>query len=275
MPQVRCPNCGETINLENRKETDFSLILGALHSHERSFSELLRVTGLPRKTLNNRLKELCVSDAVVKNKLYYLSEANPYKGLERKIMYGNSKIFQSKRAIVMLMLLCVSIPITGRLVMAMLVPGMAPPAPVGYVTTVVSLKDAPGVYGWQIGVQFNDTNLKLIEITPGDFLTGADQNLIIIPPQDQQTSDTKAIYFARMVEDGTWVVCQTLTGNVEPKSGSGTLAVLRFACYYQPTEMPTLAYDIYKGYNTMLLRMDTSEIANPEQYVSIYSSLSG
>ena len=96
MPQVRCPRCGSTINLENRKETDFSLILSALRSKARSFSELLRITGLPRKTLDIRLKALCVEDAIIKNKLYYFNQAHPHRYLESKLMIGQTKMFNRK-----------------------------------------------------------------------------------------------------------------------------------------------------------------------------------
>jgi len=72
-PQITCPHCGSTINLENRKEVDYDKILFALSKSQRTFSELLMMTDLPRKTLSIRLKDLCTSGAIIKDGGYRLS----------------------------------------------------------------------------------------------------------------------------------------------------------------------------------------------------------
>ena len=66
MPKIRCPNCGTTIDLENRRKIDFSLILNALRKNPKTFTDLLHLTGLPRKTLSMRLKDLCNSKVIDK-----------------------------------------------------------------------------------------------------------------------------------------------------------------------------------------------------------------
>ena len=67
MPRIRCPNCGLTIDLESRKEVDFSQIFNALKSKERTFTELLHITHLPRKTLSLRLKSLSKEGLITKD----------------------------------------------------------------------------------------------------------------------------------------------------------------------------------------------------------------
>jgi hypothetical protein len=75
-PQITCPHCGSTINLENRKEVDFEKILHALGKSPRTFTELLTMTNLPRKTLSIRLKELCASGSIIKDGGYHLNPSN-------------------------------------------------------------------------------------------------------------------------------------------------------------------------------------------------------
>jgi len=66
MPKIRCPNCGTTIDLESRKDIDLDTIVRALENHPRRFTELLHLTGLPRKTFNARLKLLCDKGIIAK-----------------------------------------------------------------------------------------------------------------------------------------------------------------------------------------------------------------
>ncbi len=74
-PQITCPRCGSTINLENRKEVDFKKIMYALNKSPKTFTELLAITNLPRKTLSLRLKDLCSSGSIVKDGGYHLNSS--------------------------------------------------------------------------------------------------------------------------------------------------------------------------------------------------------
>ncbi|MEM4703704.1 MAG: PKD domain-containing protein [Candidatus Bathyarchaeia archaeon] len=73
MPKVTCPNCGTTIDLENRRKIDYGKICQALEKGPKSFTDLLKITGLPRKTLSLRLNYLCESKIVTKNGDYSLN----------------------------------------------------------------------------------------------------------------------------------------------------------------------------------------------------------
>jgi len=85
-PQITCPHCGSTINLENRKEVDFEKIIYALNNSPKTFTELLEITSLPRKTLSLRLKDLCNSGSIVKDGGYRLGTS----------LKPNRKIFTTK-----------------------------------------------------------------------------------------------------------------------------------------------------------------------------------
>ena len=271
MPQVRCPHCGTTMNLENRRETDFSLILGALHSRERSFSELLRITGLPRKTLYLRLKELCKIDAIIKNKLYYLNEANPHKEWEKKLMNGNSRLF-NKKTIALLLLLCIGLPVTTNVLATFFQSPPPPPepGPIGYFTAIVTANNVSNVYGWQVGLCFNSTNLEVIDVRPGGFLTAIEQNAEAAQNETTGYEITKKTMFCYTIIDRDILfIGQTLLGeDVSETNHSGSLVIIKFGYYYAYQE-PELIFDESTGYNTMLLRADCSEIQLHENTVTI------
>jgi len=167
MPEIRCPKCGITINLKKRKEIDFKLILNALKSRERSFSELLRMTGLPRKTLSLRLTELNKEGVIFKDKLYHLNKQNAIQ-LESKL--PKIRFLENKRTIALLLFLMITLSTTTGFVLAMFSqPSRMEPEPIGYVTTVIKVNNVTDVYGWQIGLRFNASNMKVISISPGHF----------------------------------------------------------------------------------------------------------
>ncbi len=250
MPQVRCPRCGSTINLENRKETDFSLILSALRNKAQSFSELLRITGLPRKTLDMRLKELCVEDAIIKNKLYYFNQAHPHRHLENKLMIGQTKIF-NRKAIVLLLLLCVGLPLTTRFAMAVLFQNpITQPQPLGYYTATITVNGVSDVYGWQAGVRFDPANLKIVDIIPGDFLIEKEKNTIISSLKETDQNENAEALFLTSTSENVLVVGQTLLAKSSPTTNSGgILATIVFA-YYKTYQTPELIFGENPRYAT-------------------------
>jgi len=94
-PQITCPRCGNTINLENRREVDYDKIFCALNKSPKTFSQLLEITDLPRKTLCIRLKNLCTSGAIVKDGGYHLSASvapDCFKNSIQRKRNGNGKM---------------------------------------------------------------------------------------------------------------------------------------------------------------------------------------
>ena len=89
MPQIICPYCGRKINMERRREVDYTLILNALKSGPKRFTELYKTTELPRKTLSFRLKDLLQGKYIIKENGYYF--------LNRTHLSNNKKFLEVKK----------------------------------------------------------------------------------------------------------------------------------------------------------------------------------
>ena len=267
MPEIRCPKCGITINLKKRKEIDFKLILNALKSRERSFSELLRMTGLPRKTLSLRLTELNKEGVIFKDKLYHLNKQNVIQ-FESKL--PKIRFLENKRTIALLLFLMITLSTTTGFVLAMFSqPSRIEPEPIGYVKTVIKVNNVTDVYGWQVGLRFNASNMKVISISPGSFLTkqgftyrmdDADPNYI----------ETGTFFAFNLIppENNILVIGQSLLKEESGVSGSGDLAIVVFA-YYEHYEQPQLIFNESPQYTTMLLKKNESEIPLSGNMVTI------
>jgi hypothetical protein len=213
MPQIRCPNCGTTINLEKRRENDFSLILKSIKSKERSFSELLKITKLPRKTLDLRLKQLLRENKIAKNAngLYCFNNGEGKFAdsiLNREIRWPSNKTLVS----LLIIGLCVS---ATSLAFAMVIqPKRSEPLPLGYFSAEVKVENVSDLYTWQVSIKYNHSEIKVFKIIPGDFL-GNDQVFA-------NSTDS----FPDML-----MILGSLKGPVSGRSGSGTLATIIFGYF--------------------------------------------
>ena len=134
-PQITCPYCGNTIGLENRKEVDFEKIMSAIGKSPKTFTELLTITSLPRKTLSIRLKELCASGSITKDGGYHLAPSMvSSNGIFRKNS-GNGKmnptilhIKKHVQWIPVALIVCLVVVAFGSAMM--LSPPASPPAPI-------------------------------------------------------------------------------------------------------------------------------------------------
>jgi len=177
VPQVTCPNCGTTINLENRKEIDLDMIRNAARRQPKTFTELLHITKLSRKTLSLRLKELCESGMLIKNEgVYKLNGVSEFGNTRRVMSNGFSKVLSDRRMRTGLMLiaflLCSSA--TGYVLAMFMVPpheveNVPPPVPIGSFTMTLGVKDVKDLYGWAVAVKFNPAKLTVRETSAGDF----------------------------------------------------------------------------------------------------------
>lgn len=116
-PQIRCPQCGMSINLENREKIDMNLIMRALQTKRRLFTKLLTITKLSRKTLSLRLKELVSTGAIVKDGGYalngFLSLAQSfgnYAGIPNEDL-KKTLVHLRKNIVVLFLLLCIGMPV--------------------------------------------------------------------------------------------------------------------------------------------------------------------
>jgi len=247
MPQIRCPNCGCSINLENRKKTDCNLIFGNLQSGPKSFTELLRATRLPRKTLSLRLKELIDCGTITKDDGYRLTEAShdaPMKQRMRRAYGLKSKIHHfvkenpngNRDALIIGVVL--GFLIAGPLLFAnplfvvrahRLHNFNLQPLPGDDFTVTISVRDAVDLYGWQGNIRFDPNVLAVLDVTAGDFLSG---NAIIVNATGgfllKEPQSAESLLIVAVDESGVLSIGGSLLGDVRGNSGSGRLVTITF-----------------------------------------------
>jgi hypothetical protein len=244
MPQVTCPNCGMTINLQNRKEIDVNLIVNAA-KRPKTFTELLRITKLPRKTLNMRLRELCHNGTIVKaDGVYRLNGA-----LESE--FGNNgggsmvkfkEIFHNVRTktslMLLVLLLCSS---TSGLALATFLALPKPvdqePIALGNLTVTLDISNVNDLYAWQALIVYNSSSLKVVEILPGDFV-GTEY-----PSLNSTDISNGILLSATDIGDDVLLLGGTLLGSTPGKNGNGSLATIIFEYFVEEPQEPILVFD--------------------------------
>lgn len=250
MPQITCPNCGTTISLENRREVDFTLIRNATNRSPRTFTELVHITKLSRKTLNSRLKELCAEGILTKEEGMYQSNGASGSGNNGgHLMKGLSRVFDDRRMRTGLMLvaLLASFSVSGY-VLAMMsrAPTMrvephAEPKALGRFTMAIDINNVDDLYAWQVAFVFNWAQIKMVEAKAGDFMK-AEYPLFL------NSTDTVK---------GLLLLYGGLKGNVGGQTGSGRLATIVFEYYVNDYGLPSIV-DQVAGFDTWL---ENSELA--------------
>jgi len=249
MPQVRCPNCGVTVNLENRRETDFDLIVGSLKNEPKTFTELLRTTHLPRKTLNIRLKDLINSGVIVKDRGYHLADSPQTREFQAR---RSTKRIHSLRAkaihfikdnpkgnrdavVIIAFFALMMIGITRPfMVTAHHVHEIDTGAQVSDATFQVTLgiANAVDLYSWQGKILYDPTVLKVVDVGAGDFLSS---ETIVINSTDEISSISTPpsacsilIFTTDTDSSGVLLIGGSLLGKVQGSYGEGTLATITF-----------------------------------------------
>jgi len=255
MPQIRCPNCGCSINLENRKNMDFYLISRDLKSGPKSFTDLLHATHLPRKTLSLRLKELLERGTIIKDNGYHLSEASfdaPIKNQMKRGYKLKAKIHRfikenpngNRDALIIGVLL--AFLIAGPLLFAQPLFVVhahrvhnfdLQPLSGDDFTVNIGIRDAVDLYGWQGKIRFDPNVLAILDVNAGDFLSSdavvvnATGGSLIKEPQSPES-----LIIVDIDESGVLFISGSLLGNVPGKSGSGTLVTITFEVVSGPQE---------------------------------------
>ena len=232
VPQVTCPNCGTTINLENRKEIDLDLIRSAARRQPKTFTELLHITKLPRKTLSLRLKELCNNGTLIKNEgVYMLNGVSEFESPGKMISSGFSRVINDRRMRTGLMLvaflLCSSA--TGFVLAMFIVPPRdvtkAPELKVlGSFTMTLNANNVKDLYGWAVVITFDEAKLKFRETIAGDFFD-----------VEPEFPDIVGGAFP----GGILYIGSALVGSEQGKDGSGSLTLVVFDYYATDYELPT------------------------------------
>jgi hypothetical protein len=250
MPQVRCPNCGATINLENRKGIDMDMITKAVEHNARTFTDILHVTQLPRKTLSLRLKELRGTGMIVKEDRFYRLNGHSETAMYRRTPIRRlSSLVQNKkvRTGLMLIALVVSIPTFSYALAAMFL--FSPPRQpniVGKFNMVLAVHNVNGVRAWEVVIPYNMSELKLLDVKSGSFLGSRVPMNINGTESDTEGTDNAPFMINKTdidgdgKPDGALLLADNVYGNVPGKSGDGLLATMTFGYYYGNYEVPKI-----------------------------------
>jgi len=234
-----------TINLKNRRKIDFDLIVSAAKKRPRSFSELLHITKLSRKTLSLRLKELCKNGMLVrKNGVYELNNTSEFEKFSAKRfsqMLDNRKM----RMGLTLLALLLSSSVSGY-VLAVLI---ASPQyverlkPIGNFAFALNVSNVEDLYTWQAIISFDSSELRVLKTAPGEFF------------------EVEYPFFlnATDVADELLLLGATLTGEISGINGTGTLAVIEFEYFVEGYKPPQLTLS-EKGFQTYLFNSKGSII---------------
>jgi hypothetical protein len=250
VPQITCPNCGRTINLENRKEIDLDLIKHAARKGPTTFTELLRLTKLPRKTLSVRLKQLCLEGALVKKDgTYVLNGTAGFGNNGGHLMKGVSRMLSDRRIRTGLMLVAflLSSSVSGY-VLASLMVVKEPEAPrfAGTFTMTLGVNDVSDLKGWSTLIVFNPTEVEFVSAVSGDFL-GVD-------PWSKDPA--KGVFMQNSNIGLGKLLLGGLVWTDAGKNGSGPLATIAFGYFADGYALPY----VDEGGQTMLLNSQGQKI---------------
>jgi hypothetical protein len=230
MPQIRCPKCGTTINLENRKGVDFSTILNALQRSPKTFTDLLHLTGLPRKTLSLRLKSLCDSGAIVKDGGYRLNGTPPstLAGKETCQMLGIHRNWKKFAQVITLMFI-ISTGVSSLASALMTTKIEAPPSLPPVAAFSIS-PDPPYYMGWPNTLTFTASS----SYDPDSHIISYKWSFFLLEGRDssKKVGDSEGITAAHVFDaPGRYEVVLTVTDN-EGKSASErrSVSVLPVPC---------------------------------------------
>ncbi|MEM2741843.1 MAG: hypothetical protein QXD95_06810 [Nitrososphaeria archaeon] len=259
MPQIRCRRCGLTINLENRKEMDIHLITDAVKRGAETFTELLHTTGLPRKTLNLKLNELCRNGVLTKAKGVY--QLNGYYRSKKSFTHLLIKASSNRRirSLAILVILIVGFP-TFSYVLANLFPATiynAPEEPkiLGTIMAVIEVRDVKDLWAWQALIMFNESELKFLEWKCGEAFD-------VEEPFKCPASE---------LIPGCLLIGATLKEN-EPGfdiKGNSTLAFITFGYYVENPKPPQLVIEEFYSFKTELLNSELQEIPLTEKTLNL------
>jgi len=244
MPQITCPKCGVTINLENRRKIDFSLILSEVKRKPKTFTELLKITNLPRKTLSLRLKELRENGVLVKDgRVYKLNDPSGFNEFSVKKF---SRIFYNDRQKVTLALviLLICFSASGYVLAKFLTSpklhdrNSSPPPIIGTFTMDIYVMDVSDLHSWQVAVTYNSSQLKVLRITPGGFIG---------------TEFAKDFAYSTDTRKDLLLLAGWLFGDAPGKNGSGKLATVTFGYFTEEYEKPQLVLNNEPFFGTKLI----------------------
>jgi len=221
------------------------LITRAVQTKERTFTELLHITKLSRKTLSLRLKELRSSGSIVKNNgAYILNGASYPKGNGNGFVRSFLRTFQDRRMrnFAWVLMLLLSSSVSGYVLAMFLVtpqPSQTHETPtiIGTFTIALDVNNVKDLCGWQVLAAYNPSELEVMQIIPGGFV-GAEY------PSSEMADVSGGIFLnATDIGWGKFLVGGLLIGNGPGKDGSGRLATIVFGYYTRDYKLPSIVQD--------------------------------
>ena len=274
MPQIRCPNCGVTINLENRKTTDYDLIVGSLKKGPKTFTQLLRKTRLPRKTLNIRLKGLISSGIILKDGDYHLKDSPQTREFQARSSSERIHNLKSKAihfirdnpkgnrdaALIIAFFALMMIGITRPL---MVTAHHVHKIDTGSIISdtfelTIGITNAVDLYSWQGKITYDPSILKVVDVAGGNFLSS--DTIVINSTNEISSISTPSsacsilIFTTDADSRGVLLIGGSLLGKVQGSYGEGTLATITFSVI---DEVETINANL--GGGIILLNSDLSD----------------
>ena len=221
---------------------DFKLIRSATDKSPKTFTELLHITKLSRKTLNLRLKELCGEGLLLKNEGMYRSNGTyDFKISGGNLMNNLSRVFADKKVQTGLMLVAILVTFSASgYVMAMMVAPKTYVQPkleaaaLGTFRMSLNVTDVSDLYAWQAAISYDPTQVTLLTVQPGNLMD------VGFP-----------FFVASTPGDGCLLLGATLKGNVTGITGSGALATIIFEYYVAAYTTPSIVNQ-KAGFDTFL-----------------------
>lgn len=232
MPQIRCPNCGTLINLEKRKKVDEYLILNALRKGQKTFTELMRESRIPRKTLSLRLKKLIDSGLITKDGGYRLASSTHKHTMWRGINLKKSRFVRENMAgksSTFILIGLIAFAMASNFTMSLA------SSRSNLLTFKIKISGAVDLYAWQTKVVFDPNILTVVDIEQGDFLSSkaltVNSTIINIPPPEEinKFEGDSIFVFNSRIGYGAILVGESRIGDVPGVSGDGTLATITFS----------------------------------------------
>ena len=218
--------------METRREVDDQLILKALRNGQKTFTQLMRESHIPRKTLNLRLKKLIDSGLIVKNGGYQLSSSAPAYTIWRGINLKKSGFIRENlngKSNAFILIGLIVFAMASNFTMSLASPKS------NLFTVKIKVSGAVNLYAWQTEVVYDPNVLTIVDIEQGGFLSTnvltVNSTIIRIPPINAiEIFEGNSIFvFNSRVEYGRILVGETRVGNATGVSGDGTLAIMTFS----------------------------------------------
>jgi hypothetical protein len=248
-----------TINLERRKEIDFTLITNATEKQPRTFTELLHVTNLSRKTLSLRLKELCEKGILFKNSGVYALNGSYHSEDSSKNSGVFNRTIHDKRIRTCLLLIAflLSSSASGYVLATFIMPKETHQEPLilGNFIMALDINNVQDLYAWQVVITFNSSEVKVLKTVSGSFL-GLEYPFFL------NSTDSA---------ENMLLLGGSLIGNVPGKSGSGRLATIIFGYYVEKCEEPKIALK-ERFFNTYLINSKGAYIPIDESTLLLHTS---